>query len=105
MFSQEATVLDLKAKIQEKDCSLPPYLQRLIHNTPEGITTQLEDSRKLASYSCLQNGATLFLLVQVKGKMAWTITVKDITGNIMSVTIDDPQVLYINTTCMDSLKP
>ena len=58
---QESAVSVLKAKIQEKDISLPPYLQRLVYKTP-GKTIMLEDRRKLASYSCLQDGATLFLV-------------------------------------------
>ena len=54
--------MDLKAKIQEKDGSLPPYLQRLVHRTPGGATTKLQDKCKLSSYSFLQDGATLFLV-------------------------------------------
>ena len=62
LLLQEATVLDLKSKVQEKDGSLPPYLQRLIHKTSGGATTKLEDGCKLATYSCLRDGATLFLV-------------------------------------------
>lgn len=54
--------MDLKAKIQEKDSSLPPYLQRLVHKAPGGATTKLQDQCKLASYPCLKDGATLFLV-------------------------------------------
>ena len=78
---QDLTVLGLKQLIHEQRRDLPPYKQKLVCRSCG--PRPLEDGRKLASYSGLQNRSVINIIVQ----MPWEIYLQAVDGKLHTVEI------------------
>ncbi len=90
MHLQEVTVLDVKQLIHKKLSDLPPFLQRLVHRTPGGINTKLEDALKISTYPKVTNGCMLFLVRLTKCELY----IHDAKGKLHSIVVpsSEPEV-------------